>query len=199
MSWKPESFSLSWGGESSFNSEPFVRGYQYLNAVRQLVLDPSMVDVTDSQMELERICTWIGNHIEIVNAKLDACLETCHSCFHAEQHRPMRIFATPLAQEFGIDGLCNILVNPAVILIDVGRTIPQDWLKIVVHEYAHAHLGSPGHDKRFFDIISHLCLGLGLAPPIWQQNMETYLRNWPHCASTANPLAFWMGYSESIQ
>ena len=194
MSWKLESLNPSWAGELSISSDPLVRGYQYLNAVRQLALDPGMVDVTNNMAEQERVCTWIGHHIDIINAELNTCLEACHGCFHAEVRRPMQIWATPLAQEFGIDGFCNILVNPVVILIDAGRTSPQDWLKIVVHEYAHAHLGSPGHDQRFFNIISHLCLGLGLEPPNWLPDMETYLRNWPHCASIANPLAFWMGY-----
>jgi hypothetical protein len=172
-----------------------VRGYQYLTAVRQLALEPEMLDVTDNLRESERIYTWIGNHIDAINAELNAYLEACHGCFHPEQRRPMHILATPLATEYGIDGLCNIMVYPAVILIDVGRTAPQDWLSIVVHEYAHAHLGSPGHDWQFFNIISHLCLGLGLEPPRWQPDMEKYLRNWPHCASLANSLTFWMGYS----
>ncbi|GAB4204747.1 MAG: hypothetical protein Fur006_60210 [Coleofasciculaceae cyanobacterium] len=195
MSWLSDSFSLPWVGESTINAIPIVKGYQYLSAVRQLALEPEMIDVTDDIRESEYIYTWIGYHINAINAQLHAYLEACHGCFHPEQRRPMQILATPIAQEYGIDGLCNIRVNPTVILIDVGRTAPQDWLSIVVHEYAHAHLGSPGHDVRFFNIVSHLCLGLGLEPPQWQPNMETYLRNWPPCTSRANPLAFWMGYS----
>lgn len=195
MSWPSDSFSPPWVGESTISVIPFVRGYQYLTAVRQLALEPEMLDVTDDLRESERIYTWIGNHIDAINAELNAYLEACHGCFHPEQRRPMHILATPLATEYGIDGLCNIMVYPAVILIDVGRTAPQDWLSIVVHEYAHAHLGSPGHDWQFFNIISHLCLGLGLEPPRWKPDMEKYLRNWPHCASLANSLTFWMGYS----
>jgi hypothetical protein len=193
MSGKRESLNPSLAGEFCLSSDPFVRGYKYLNAVRQLVFNPAMVGVTDHMEERDRICTWIGLHIDTINAELNACLDVCHNCFHAELRRPMQILATPLAQEFGIDGFCNIQVNPVVILIDVGRTSPQDWLRIVVHEYAHAHLGSPGHDQRFFAIIAHLCLGLGLEPPMWQPDLENYLRNWPHCASRVNPLAFWMG------
>ncbi len=195
MYWLSDSFCLPWVGESTSHAFEFVRGYQYLNAVRQLALEPEMIDVTDNRTESERICTWIGYHIEAINAQLNAYLEACHGCFHPEHRRPMQILATPLAQQYGIDGLCNILVSPTVILIDVGRTAPEDWLSIVVHEYAHAHLRSPGHDVRFFNTISHLCLGLGLEPPHWQPDMETYLRNWPPCASRANPLTFWMGYS----
>ncbi len=181
-------------GNSLLTADPMVRGYQYLDAVRQLALEPGMVDVTAHPRVRDRICLWIGKYIDAINAELNACLEACHGCFHPEVRRPMQICAAPLAQEYGIDGLCNILVEPTVILIDVGRIAPHDWLSIVVHEYAHAHLGSPGHDRRFFEVLSHLCLGVGLAPPIWQSNMEMYLRNWPHCASMTNPLAFWMGY-----
>ncbi|MBE9126854.1 hypothetical protein [Coleofasciculus sp. LEGE 07092] len=181
-------------GESPVIAEPVVRGYQYLEAVSQLTLEPGMVDVSDNLKVRDRICTWIGNNIGVINAELNACLEACHGCFHPELRRPVQIWAVPIAQNFGIDGLCNILVDPTVILIDVGRIAPRDWLGIVVHEYAHAHLDSPGHDRRFFEVLSHLCLGLGLEPPIWQADLEMYLRNWPHCPSLANPLAFWMGY-----
>jgi hypothetical protein len=41
----------------------------------------------------------------------------------------------------------------AVILIDVGTNSTSRLVKYVVHEYAHAHLGSPGHDWQFFNII----------------------------------------------
>ena len=194
MLWKQERLTLSGVGEFSSSNDPLMRGYNYLNAVRQLALEPRMLDVTGDRHQLESICSWIGDRIDAINAELQGYLEACHSCFHIPERRSMRILATPLAQEFGIDGLCNILIDPTVILIDVGRTAPEDWLSIVVHEYAHAHLGSPGHDRRFFEIVSHLCLGLGLEPPYWQPDSETYLRNWPHCASTTNPLAFWMGY-----
>ena len=184
---KPTSF------QSSISDDPYIKGYQYLQTIRQLALEPSMVDVTNNLSDHEQLCTWIGNHIDIINANLNDCLEACHSCFHAAVRQPMQIMAAPLAQEFGIDGLCNILVHPVVILIDVGRTAPQDWLSIVVHEYAHAHIGAPGHDQQFFQIIGHLCLGLGLASPIWQPDLEHYLQNWPHCQSTKNHLDFWLG------
>ncbi|MEQ8960532.1 MAG: hypothetical protein RLP02_21850 [Coleofasciculus sp. C2-GNP5-27] len=189
-----DNLSPYWVGKSPSINEPLVRGYEYLEAVRQLALEPRMVDISDNPRVRDRICTWIGYNIDTVNAELNSCLNACHDCFHPEMRRPIQIGAAPLAQEYGIDGFCNILLNPVTILIDVGRTAPQDWLGIVVHEYAHAYLGSPGHDRRFFDVLSHLCLGLGLQPPVWQPDLENYLRNWPHCRSLANPLAFWMGY-----
>ncbi|NEP02693.1 MAG: hypothetical protein F6K58_29395 [Symploca sp. SIO2E9] len=193
MSRQTDNHTQSWAGKSSVSRDPLIRGYKYLKAVRQFALEPDMLNVIDSLSECDRIYRWIGNHIDAINTELNACLEACHGCFHEFARRPMRILAAPLAQNYGIDGLCNVLSNPVVILVDVGRTAPQDWLSIVIHEYAHAHLGVPGHDQRFFDVVTHLCLGLGLQPPQPQPGLETYLRNWPHCASTANPLAFWMG------
>lgn len=194
MSWHRKSIIQSWAGDSTISDDPLIRGYQYLNAVGQLALDPSMVEITDNVKERDRIYTWIGNHIDAINGELQTCLDACHSCYHDSLCRPMRILASPLGEKFGIDGFCNILATPAVILIDVGRIARSDWLSIVVHEYAHAHLGAPGHDQRFFDVISHLCLGLGLKPPRWQLDLETYLRDWPECPSKTNPLSFWMGY-----
>jgi hypothetical protein len=181
----------------SMESDPFLRGADYLNALRPLLLEPAMIDVADDINQRIRICTWIGQNIEAINADLNACLEACHSCFHPQDRQLMQIFAAPLAEQFGVDGLCNILVEPITILIDVGRINRHDWLSIVAHEYAHGHLRSPGHEQRFLGVIGHLCLGLGLEVPSMEgtekQEREAWLRNWPHCASTSNSLAFWRG------
>jgi hypothetical protein len=142
------------------------------------------------------VCNWIGENIDAVNIQLNAYLQACHECFHLQERREIRVFAVPLAQSLGIDGLCNILIVPTTILIDVGRVAPTDWLSLVVHEYAHAHLGSSGHNYQFANILCHLCLGLGLEPPTWEATtMESSLRSWPYCKSTINPLAFWIGES----
>ncbi|MBW4493012.1 MAG: hypothetical protein KME26_07975 [Oscillatoria princeps RMCB-10] len=183
---------------SPIPSDPFLRGADYLNAVRRLALQPETIGVADDINERIRICTWIGHNIDAVNAELSECLEACHSCFYPEDRRVMRILAAPLAGEFGVDALCNILAQPVAILIDAGRIHPQDWLSVVAHEYAHAHLGAPGHDRRFLAVISHLCLGLGLELPVWEPaweegEREAWLRNWPHCRPTPDPLAFWKG------
>lgn len=181
----------------SRESDPFLRGADYLNALRPLLLQPGMIDVADDINDRIRICTWIGQNIEALNAELNTCLEACHSCFHPQHRQRMQIFAAPLAEEFGVDGLCNILVEPITIFIDVGRINRPDWLSIVAHEYAHGHLRSAGHEQRFLAVIGHLCLGLGLDVPVLEgteePERETWLRNWPHCPSTPNSLAFWTG------
>ncbi|PAX55881.1 hypothetical protein [Brunnivagina elsteri] len=140
------------------------------------------------------ICNWIGENIDTVNAQLNTYLQACHECFHPQERRDIRVFAVPLAQSLGIDGFCNILIVPTTILIDVGRVAQEDWLSLVAHEYAHAHVGTSGHNQQFASILCHLCLGLGLEPPTWEAvTMESSLRTWPYCKSTINPLGFWIG------
>ncbi|MBZ8181044.1 MAG: hypothetical protein SAL07_05615 [Oscillatoria sp. PMC 1051.18] len=173
--------------------DPFLRGSEYLQFVRELALSPEMVDVSEEINLRIQICNWIGANIDTVNRRLNTCLEACHACFHPEKRQEMQIWAAPLAQKFGVDAFCNLQVKPVAILVDVGRIVPQDWLSVVVHEYAHAHLGYPGHDRRFFDVLTHLCLGLGLPPPTYQPDNLAILPNWPHCQPTKQPLAFWVG------
>lgn len=177
----------------SASGDAFTRGLEYLQMVQRLALEPKMVDVMDNLRDRILICIWVGNNIDRVNTQLSACLQACHECFHPQQRRRVQIFAVPLAQPFGIDGLCNILTTPVTILVDVGRVVPQDWLRVVAHEYAHAHLGESGHSQNFASVLSHVCLGLGLEPPFWEPGMEARLRSWPHCQSTIDPLAFWIG------
>nr|WP_208492356.1 hypothetical protein [aff. Roholtiella sp. LEGE 12411] len=166
---------------------------EYLRLVQELVLEPGMVDVINNLRDRILICTWIGENIDAINAQLQICLEACHQCFHPQDRPHIQIFAVPIAQSFGIDGLCNIFTTPITILVDVGRIAPIDWLGIVAHEYAHAHLGDSGHDQQFVKILSHLCLGLGFEPPHWEPGTESTLRSWPHCNSTIDPLEFWIG------
>lgn len=190
---KQDSFTPFSAGKLSSSADSFTRGLEYLHAVQSLTLEPGMVDVMDNLRDRIPICTWIGNHIDTVNAALNACLEACHECFHPQERRFIQIFAAPLAQSFGIDGLCNILANPVTILVDVGRVAPQDWLGVVAHEYTHAYLGHPGHNQKFLTVLAHLCLGLGLEPPSWEPGWEANLLHWPVCDSTLDPLAFWRG------
>jgi NAD-dependent SIR2 family protein deacetylase len=182
-------------------SDDAVRGFEYLQMVRGFALEPGMVDVIElrnsyKETELMRIpiCIFISKNIDIINELLNTHLQACHECFHPMVRRHVQIFAAPLAQRFGIDAMCNIRAVPTTILVDVGRIETSDWLSIVAHEYAHAHLGISGHNEQFASILCHLCWGLGLEPPIWDvETMEKSLQSWPDCKSTINPLAFWMG------
>jgi hypothetical protein len=175
------------------SSDPLTRGLDYLYGVRRLALAPEMVSLVDERAIRNPICRWIGKHIEAVNTQLRLCLQACHGCFHSWEQPSIQIFAAPLAQVFGIDALCNFGTQPITILIDVGRVMPEDWLLLVIHEYAHAHVGSPGHHEQFAQSLTHLCLGLEIAPPFYQRGKEDTLRFYPNCPPTEDPLAFWRG------
>lgn len=175
------------------SNDPFARGLDYLYGVRSLALDLEMVDLVYDLEHRIPICTWISEHIEAVNTQLNACLQACHDCFHPWEQPAIQIFAAPLAQSFGLDALCNFQTNPISILIDVGRVLLKDWLLVVAHEYAHAHVGYPGHHQQFAQSLAHLCLGLEIAPPPCQPGMEDSLRFYPGYPPTQDPLAFWRG------
>ncbi|WP_245940158.1 hypothetical protein [Stenomitos frigidus] len=172
------------------STDPFTRGLDYLYGVRSLALVPDMVDVVHDMEQRRPICVWVGHHIEAVNSALNECLLACHACFHPWEQPAIQIFAAPLAQSFGLDGLCNLKTKPMTILIDVGRLAPKDWLLLVSHEYAHAHAGSPGHHDAFARSLTHLCLGLGIVPP---PDQAANLPSYPDYRSTKDPLAFWRG------
>ncbi|MBW4658820.1 MAG: hypothetical protein KME15_09100 [Drouetiella hepatica Uher 2000/2452] len=180
------------------SANPFTRGLDYLYGVRGLALEPEMVNVVHDLDRRVAICTWIGEHIDAVNLQLETCLQACCDCFHLWEQPAIQIFAAPLAQGFGVDGICNFQTHPITLLVDVGRVQPQDWLALVAHEYAHAHAGSPGHHSQFARSLSHLCLGLGIAPPpeewgMQPSSMANRLRFYPYCPPTEDPLAFWCG------
>ena len=193
MSFDPALASPLWAGESASPSASVQRGLNYLHQVDGWALAPGMVNRLEGVPDRLRIASWIGENIASVNGKLNDCLQACHDCFYPTERRALQIFAAPLAPNLSLDGVCNIHSNPMTLLIDVGRVAPTDWLAIVAHEYAHAHLGNSGHDATFATLLSHLCLGLGLEQPTWEAGMETKLRHWPPCAATADPLAFWRG------
>ncbi len=180
------------------SADPFTRGLDYLYGVRSLALTPDLVDLIDQRQEEWHIpiCTWIGQNIDAVNTQLNRYLEACHQCFYAGEAPSVQIFAAPLARQAGIDALCNLDTQPITLLIDVGRVVPEDWLLLVVHEYAHAHARSPGHHQQFARSLAHLCLGLEIPLPPDQGDPQTWLPFYPYCRSTQDPLAFWQGQGE---
>jgi hypothetical protein len=175
------------------STDPFIRGLDYLYGVRSLALTPDLIDLVDRLDDRIPICTWIGNHIDGVNRQLTRYLQACHDCFHGWEQRPIQIFAAPIAQSFKLDGFCNLQTQPVTILVDVGRVIPKDWLRLVAHEYAHAHVGVPGHHSQFARSLAHLCLGLKIPLPPDQPDQNEGLQFYPNYGSTQDPIAFWLG------
>lgn len=161
--------------------------------MRSLALDPDVIDFVHSPALRKPVCIWVGSHIDAINAQLQVLLQGCQDCFHPWQQPPVQIFAAPFASQFRVDGVCNLQTQPISILIDVGRVLPHDWLALVVHEYAHAHLGVPGHHPDFVQILSHLCLALDLP---FADNTVSHDPRWcsfPPYRSNPHPDQFWSG------
>jgi hypothetical protein len=174
----------------SEQTQTYRDGVEYLRQIESRLPDPRMVDVMANLRDRVVICHWIGSQIEGINALLRSHVETCHQCFDISDRREIEILAVPLADAVGLDGFCNITTVPTTVLIDVGRLAQSDWLALVAHEYAHAHLGYPGHDRAFADVLSHLCLGLGFAQPVLTDRQLHY---WPPYPPEIDPLAWWRG------
>lgn len=170
-------------------------GMAYLERILPFLPNPQMVDVTSNLRDRVSICAWIGKSIAAVNLRLKDLLTACDECFEPVERRSIQILAVPFAATVTLDGFCNLNTTPATILVDVGRVAPADWLALVAHEYAHAHVGYAGHDLEYARILSHLCLGLGLPqPPLTQTDASWF--SWPLYPPTLDPLAFWRGESD---
>jgi hypothetical protein len=170
----------------------FDRGVEYIQRMQSLLPDPHMVDVMANVRDRSQICLWIGTHIAAINLLLQSYIKACHECFEIGERRSIDIFALPFAPSVGLDGFCNLSTTPISIFVDIGRVAPADWRSLVVHEYAHAHLGYAGHDHRYARTLHHLCLGLALPQPLSTATPES-LRYWPPYAPIVDRLAFWRG------
>ena len=156
------------------------------------MLPPQTIDVIENLRDRVSIYNWIGKQIATVNRSLQAHLNACDECFNPGDRRSIQIFAVPFASSIQLDGFCNINTTPTTILVDVGRVAPPDWLALVAHEYAHAHLGYPGHERAYAEVLSHLCLGLGFAQPSLIPD-DRSIHSWPPYIAAIDPLAWWRG------
>jgi hypothetical protein len=168
-------------------------GLAYLTQIQQFELQPGLINRFSGDSERQRYYTWIAAHHSRLNALLAGHLQACADCFYPENRPRLEIYAAPLVPEFAIDAFCNIRRPPGVIVVDLGRVVTADWLRVVVHEYAHAMVGSGGHSPRFGAIADHLCLGLGLQVPPATALSDTQLRSYPPCQARPHPLSFWRG------
>lgn len=175
----------------SSSTTAIAQGMAYVQRVQRLAPEAGMVDVQQNLRDRTTIYTWIGQHIEAVNAVLQAYVAACHDCFHPRDRRTVQIVAIPLAASWGLDGICNLATQPITLLVDVGRMTPSHWLSLVAHEYTHAHIAALGHQPSFATALAHLCLGLGLEPP--PNQTEELLRRWPPYPQRLDALAFWRG------
>jgi hypothetical protein len=177
---------------ASNQTQTYRYGVEYLQRVQLLLPEAQMVDVMENVRDRVLICNWIGQEIKSVNISLQAHLNACHDCFDPIARKSIDIFAIPFSSSVQLDGFCNINTIPITILVDVGRVPSADWLALVAHEYAHAHLGYPGHDRSYAKVLSHLCLGLGFPQPSMTLD-DRSLHYWPMYTPSIDPLAWWRG------
>jgi hypothetical protein len=167
----------------------------YLQRIQRYELEPGMVNLYPATPS--HAYPWIAANIDRINQTLNYHLLACQDCFHPQNRISTQIFAAPIHPRYPIDAFCNIHIEPITIVFDVGRIVPSDWLKVVAHEYAHAVLGSAGHNSRYSSILKHLCLGLGFDWPEQispeQIDHETALQSFPLCRSTPDADRFWTG------
>ncbi len=142
------------------------------------------------------VLTWVGRHIHHLNLQLAAILADVLNCFQP-QFRPMvQIFAAPIAPKVQLDGFCNWQAQPITLVIDPSRVVQADWPHLVVHELAHAVACSAGHEAKFYQALSHLCLAQDLPLPPANSLESDVLRYWPPCRLLPQPERFWLGEAE---
>jgi hypothetical protein len=175
------------------SNDPVTRGLDYLYGLRSLAIDPDMIDIMHEPVRRIPVATWIGKNIDRINTELATLVQACADCCYESDRPQLQAWAAPLAQSYNICGLCNLQTKPTTILVDLGRVARSDWLALVVHEYAHAQAGSPGHHQDFATALVHLCRGLSLPLPAIEPGEEDNLRLYPACQIVSDSWSWWQG------
>lgn len=175
------------------SNDPVTRGLDYLYGLRSLAIDPDMIDVMHDPALRVSVAAWIGENIDRVNNELATLVQACDDCCYEASRPQLQAWAAPFAQSYNICGLCNLQTAPTTVLVDLGRVEPSDWLALVVHEYAHAQAGSPGHHQDFAAALQHLCQGLSLPLPAIEPGAEDKLRLYPACQIVSDSWSWWQG------
>jgi hypothetical protein len=175
------------------STDPLTRGLDYLYGLRSLAIDPEMIDIMHDSALRVPVATWIGENIDRINTELQTLVQACHDCLHEASRPQLQIWAAPLASSYNICGLCNLHTDPITLLVDLGRVAPADWLALVVHEYAHAQAGTPGHHQDFAIALIHLCRWLSLELPPIEPGEEDNLRLYPGCQIVTESWLWWQG------
>ncbi|NJO78577.1 MAG: hypothetical protein HC827_08635 [Cyanobacteria bacterium RM1_2_2] len=75
----------------STDCDPFSRGLDYLYQIRALAIEPDLIQIIYQLKERIPVCTWIGSHIDTVNAVLQQQMQACQACFHPWEQRSIQI------------------------------------------------------------------------------------------------------------
>lgn len=159
------------------------RGLRYYQQVQSLLPHPArVVDISadvDSAAWRQHLL-WIGQNVHRLNQHLWQLTQSCYDCF-LSTCPAVQPWAFPLGPVLQADsqlvGICNLKTVPIALIVDVGQIHPSDWLGVVAHEFAHAVSGA-GHGPDFQSALTHLCIGLGLPPPLTLSDSRT-LQQWP--------------------
>ena len=140
----------------------------------------------------------IALSLDRINVQLHQHLVACQDCFYPADRVAAQVWAGPITPSFRVDAFCNVQARPAALIIDVSRVLPDDWPRLVAHEYAHAIVGDSGHCRRYAEVLQHLCRGWGweLLPTYADGGVDCHrvnLATFPPCRSQPNPRDFWRG------
>ena len=180
----------NWQGSGVAGADSGRKGVEYLRVIRDLAMNPAWIGISEQAADCSAALDWIGTHIGPVNRELHGILQECLSCFHASQRPAVQIFAAPILTKAGVDGFCNLEVQPVTLVVDPGRVIYSDWYKLVMHELAHGIARTAGHGEKFRLALAHLCLAFDLPPPP-AVDAGQRLQSWPPYGSHENQSGFW--------
>jgi hypothetical protein len=161
--------------------------------MRQLAPQADWIAMANAEDQYLAVMTWVGGHIHHLNQQLAAILVDLLNCFQPQARPAVQVFAAPIAPKVGLDGFCNLHTQPITLVIDPSRVIQADWPHLVAHELAHAVALTAGHDARFYQALSYLCLAQDLPQPPPASLDSSILRYWPPCRLLPQPNRFWLG------
>ncbi|NJL48148.1 MAG: hypothetical protein HC929_12525 [Leptolyngbyaceae cyanobacterium SM2_5_2] len=184
--------AYAWQSPPALDADPVIRASQYLRVVRQLAPQFDWIAPAAEDQHLA-VLTWVGGHIHHLNRQLAVILADLLGCFQPHARPTVQVFAAPIAAKVGLDGFCNFHTQPITLVIDPSRVVRADWSHLVVHELAHAVARTGGHDDRFYQALSYLCLAQDLPPPPPNSLDNGLLRYWPPCRLFSRAERFWRG------
>lgn len=187
--YQPPSYPADWSETGWLE-----RGRRYYQQVQSLLPHSAQVADVNSDIWRQRLL-WMGQNVHRLNQHLWQLTQSCYDCF-LNACPTVQPWAFPLEPVLQADsqlvGICNLQTAPIALIVDVGQINPSDWLGVIAHEFAHAVSGA-GHGPDFQSVLTHLCIGLGLPPPLTLSDSQT-LRQWPPYHPLQQP-DFWIGGS----
>jgi hypothetical protein len=182
-----------WQQPAATDSDFDLNTVRYLEVVRDIALNPGWIGLDATITQPMQAFTWMGQHIYRLNQTLHHILEDGLACFEPGQLPPIQVLAVPILSTVGVDGFCNLQVQPMTLMIDPSRVVAADWPNLVAHELAHGLVRSAGHGPAFCDRLSFLCLAMDLPCPPPNGLEAEVLRYWPPCRPNPDAQRFWLG------